>query len=43
MILALNSIIPPKEWYHNPEIKDKDSNTVCYYLWDNGIIVPDNW
>ena len=23
--------------------KDNDGNTVCYYLWDNGIYVPHEW
>ena len=29
--------IPGQEYYHDPELKDKDGHTVCYYLWDNGI------
>ena len=31
MKLACNKIIPPKEWYHNPNIK-VNNVTVCYYL-----------
>ena len=37
MILAKNSIIPSDEWYHNPNIKNKDGHTVCYYLFNNGL------
>ena len=35
MKLALNCIIPPKEWIHGPNIKDKNGNTVSYYLKEN--------
>ena len=26
MKLAITGIIPPKQWYHKPEIKTKDDN-----------------
>ena len=32
MILIRNGIIPPKEWIHDPNIKDKYNHTVAYYL-----------
>ena len=32
MILALNGIIPSKEWHHDPNIKDNNNRTVAYYL-----------
>ena len=37
MRLAEMGIIPTKDWYHYPELKDINNHTVCYYLWDNGI------
>ena len=43
MYLAENGIIPPEEYYHDPELRDSRYNTVCYYLWDNGIYVPERW
>ena len=35
MKLVKDSIIPPKEWIHDPNIKDKFDNTVSYYLKEN--------
>ena len=35
MRLVKDSIIPPKEWIHDPNIKDKFDNTVSYYLKEN--------
>ena len=32
MKLVKDSIIPPKEWIHDPNIKDKFDNTVADYL-----------
>lgn len=32
MILAYNGIIPPKEWNHNPEMKDDYGCTVSMLL-----------
>ena len=32
MYLGNKGIIPPKEWIHDPNIKDKYNNTVRYYL-----------
>ena len=32
MKLINNSIIPPKEWIHDPNIKDKYNNTVADYF-----------
>ena len=43
MIMSKRGIIPGKEYYHNPNIIDNEGKTVCYYLWDNGIMVPEEW
>ncbi len=32
MILSNKCIIPPKEWYHNPNISDEASETVAMIL-----------
>jgi len=40
MLLASNSIIPPKEWYHDPNITNKHGITVAIYLLLNNIEVP---
>ena len=32
MKLAEHGIIPPKEWCHDPNIKDKWENTVANFL-----------
>ena len=32
MYLANNRIIPPKQWIHDPNIKDNNNRTVAYYL-----------
>ena len=32
MLLSDDGIIPPIEFYHNPNIKDKDGNTVANHL-----------
>ena len=37
MLLAYNNKDIPKEWEHDPNIKNKYNNTVCYYLWKNEI------
>ena len=28
---------------HDVKLRDNKVHTVCYYLWDNGVMVPDNW
>ena len=43
MRLAMKCIIPEKEYYHDLNLKNYEDKTVCYYLWDNGIPVPDEW
>ena len=43
MELAYNGKNIPKEWEHDPEIKNNEGHTVCYYLWDNGVIAPEEW
>lgn len=43
MFLARNKIIPPKLWYHNPNIKNKDNKTVSDYLKQKGIPIPNEW
>ena len=35
MLLAKNKIIPPNIWFHDPNIKDDEDHTVCYYLFNN--------
>ena len=40
MILVLNGIIPPKEWYHDPNIKNNYGDTVAMILAYKGIIPP---
>ena len=35
MCLAVNGIVPPKEWEHDPGIKDENNHTVCYFLFNN--------
>jgi len=35
IILAYKGIIPPKEWYHDKYLCDKDCHTVAYYLLKN--------
>ena len=44
MCFALNKIIPPKEWQHDPNMIDNFNNcTVGMYLAGNGIIPPKYW
>ena len=43
MKLINNSIIPPKEWIHDPNIKDKYNYTVSYYFKYNNLPVPNEW
>lgn len=38
MLLALNSIISPKNWEHDPELTDENNNTVAKLLIYNRII-----
>ena len=41
MMLAFNGIIPPKEWCHDPNIKDKYGYTVAMHLARNGKNIPE--
>ena len=43
MILVKERIIPPKEWIHDPNIKDKYNNTVANKLKYNNLPVPNEW
>jgi len=43
MLLAKNGIVPPKEWYHDPNIKNDWSETVAILLARNGILPPKEW
>ena len=43
MMLAFNGIIPPKEWCHDPNIRDLWKNTVAHYLKTHNIPVPNIW
>ena len=40
MLLANNGIIPPEQWYHNPEIQNKNKWTVALILADNNNNIP---
>ena len=43
MLLAENGIIPPREWIHNPKLKDSFGWTVAMRLASSGIIPPEEW
>ena len=43
MLLAYNGIIPPKEWIHDPNIKNKRGDTVAYYLKKKNLPVSNKW
>lgn len=40
MILASYGIIPPKQWFHNSELKTNNGLTVAMKLANKGIIPP---
>ena len=40
MLLAEKGISPPKQWYHNPEIQNKNGWTVAMSLAYNNIVPP---
>ena len=40
MILAQKGIMPPKQWEHDPLLKDQNDNTVAIILSSKGIIPP---
>ena len=40
MFLSRNGMIPPKEWEHNPNIKNKYNDTVAILLAYKGKIPP---
>ena len=39
----MKGYIPENKYYHDPEMKNNEGHTVCYYLWDNSIKVPEEW
>jgi len=41
--LAVEKIIPPKEWIHNPSLQNCRGNTVALCLAYNKIIPPKEW
>ena len=41
--MAMKGIMPRWEYYNNPNLKNNEGKTVCYYLWENGILVPEYW
>ena len=43
MHLAYKGIIPPKEWLHDPALKDNYCKTVAMKLAWNEIIPPKEW
>ena len=43
MRLADNEILPPKEWQHDPNIKNNYGETVAMILASKGILPPKEW
>ena len=43
MILAGYTTIPPKEWYHSPELQNNSGMTVAMRLANRGVIPPKEW
>ena len=43
MTLAENEIIPPREWCHDPLLKNKDDKTVAIILLEKDILPPKEW
>lgn len=43
MLLVQNKRVPPKEWIHDPQIKDKFGKTVAMYFAMRGRIPPKEW
>ena len=43
MALAVNGIIPPKEWYHDPTLKSNNGETVAILLINHGSVPPKEW
>ena len=41
MILALNGVDIPQEWYHDPELKNIYGQTVAMIYAKNGIVPPE--
>ena len=39
----MRGIIPDKKYIHDVELKNKDGKTVCYYLFNNNIKIPERW
>lgn len=35
--------MPPREWMHNYNIKDKNNKTLKDYLKDNNLPIPEHW
>ena len=43
MVLAINDIIPPNEWYHNTALINEFNGTVAMCLAARKIIPPTSW
>ena len=43
MLLVNNDIIPPKQWIHDPNIKNNRDYTVADYLKKKNLPVPNEW
>ena len=43
MFFAYKGIIPPKEWYHDPNLRNINGYTVAMTLASKGIIPPKEW
>lgn len=41
MYLASNGIVPPQQWYCNPDISNNENHTVCYYLFNKCLEIPE--
>ena len=43
MTLAFSKKIPPKEFHHDPTLRNKYGETISMILSDNGIIPPEEF
>ena len=43
MWISRNSLIPPTEWIHDNNLKNRDQKNVAMILADNKIIPPKEW
>lgn len=43
MLYAINNQLPPKEWYHDPKIKNAMGCSVKQILLAHGLTYPEEW